>query len=367
MMLAGGVAHDFNNLFQTIHGNLEMARELLTDPDRAYRALERALQSLEKANLLSQRMLDYSGRGSSQSLPIDLGDLVRMHSTLFSNLTGPGTEIRYRIPNDLPAIEGDPEQLLQVLNALVTNAEEAFEEGSGTITIALEEADPQAEGSWVEPPPSARSLVLSVADTGRGMDPDTLARLFDPFFTTKEHGRGLGMASALGILKGHHAGLHVQSRQGEGTLFRLAFPLRPVGPEPLVPLSTSAIVALRNGPVLLVDDDPGVRATGAEILKDFLNYQVLTAKDGREALEVFRQHADTISVILMDATMPHMSGSEAFQAIKALRPEAKAILCSGYSDETGHKLMKEFGFLSFLKKPYSIKDLQDALERALRG
>ena len=197
------------------------------------------------------------------------------------------------------------------------------------------------------------------------MASETVAKLFDPFFTTKEHGRGLGLASALGILKGHQAGLQVWSRPGQGASFRLAFPFRVAGPEPLAPPSTSAIVTLRNGFILLVDDDPGVRATAAEILTDFLNYRVLIARDGREAVAVYQQHADTISVILMDATMPNMTGSEAYQAIKAIHPEAKAILCSGYSDETGNKLVQEFGFLGFLKKPYSIKDLQDALEKAL--
>jgi PAS domain S-box-containing protein len=368
MMLAGGVAHDFNNLFQTIQGNLEMAKELLVDPERARRALERALQSLEKANVLSQRMLDYSGKGSSQSLPIDLSELVRLHSTLFSNLTGPDTEIKYRVPSGLPSIEGDPEQLLQVLNALITNANESLEGAKGTIIIALEEwpEDLPPEGVWVEPPPAAQALVLSVSDNGRGMTPETIGKLFDPFFTTKEPGRGLGLASALGILKGHQAGLQLQSTSGKGTLIRLAFPVRLARPELETPLSTSAIVALRDGFVLLVDDDPGVRSTGAEILKDFLNYQVLTARDGREAVDVFTRHADTISVILMDATMPNMTGSEAYQVIKTIRPGAKAILCSGYSDETGNKLVKEHGFQGFLKKPYSIKELQDALEKATR-
>jgi len=110
-----------------------------------------------------------------------------------------------------------------------------------------------------------------------------------------------------------------------------------------------------------------VRSTGAEILKDFLGYQVLTARDGREAVKVFQQYSDAISVILMDATMPNMTGSEAYAAIKALQPGARAILCSGYSDETGNKLVKECGFLGFLKKPYSIKELQDALEKAIRA
>ena len=368
-MLAGGIAHDFNNLFQAIQGNLEMAKELLVDPERAKRALERALQSLDKANTLSQKMLDYSGKGSSQTLRVDVGELVRMHSTLFSNLTGPETKLEYRIPAGLSPIEGDPEQLLQVLASLVTNAEEAFRTGRGSIRIAVEEGGTQlaSQDPWVEPLPFGPVVLLTVSDTGCGMAPETMGRLFDPFFTTKEHGRGLGLASALGILKAHRAGLQVQSSPGKGSSFRIAFPVRTTGAVPAPPLTTSTIAALREGFVLLVDDDPGVRSTGSEILKDFLGYQVLTARDGREAVKVFQQYSDAISVILMDATMPNMTGSEAYAAIKALQPGARAILCSGYSDETGNKLVKECGFLGFLKKPYSIKELQDALEKAIRA
>lgn len=368
-MLAGGIAHDFNNLFQTIQGNLEMAKELLVDPERAKRALERALQSLDKANILSQKMLDYSGKGSSQTLRVDVGELVRMHSTLFSTLTGPGTKLEYRIPARLSPIEGDPEQLLQVLASLVTNAEESFRAGKGSIRIAVEEGGKElsSQDPWVEPPPSGPVVLLTVSDTGCGMAPEAMGRLFDPFFTTKEHGRGLGLASTLGILKAHRAGLQFHSSPGEGSSFRIAFPVQTTVAVPALPHSTSATAALRKGFVLLVDDDPGVRSTGAEILKDFLGCQVLTARDGREAVKVFQQNSDAISVILMDATMPNMTGSEAYEAIKTLHPGARAILCSGYSDEIGNKLVKECGFAGFLKKPYSIKELQDAMEQATQG
>lgn len=366
-ILAGGIAHDFNNLFQTIQGNLEMALELSSDPDRARRATERALQSLSRAKALSQQMLDYSGKGSSTFTAVDLAELVRMHSTLLATLTGPDTEIVYRIQDGLPAVEGDPSQILQVLTSLLANADEALEGAKGTVTVSLAElrTEDRTDGAWVEPPPEGRTVVLSVADSGTGMTAQTLGRLFDPFFTTKEPGRGLGLASALGILKSHRAGLRVWSAPGQGSLFRAAFAMRPADLPLAFAAPPLAPAVSRNGYVLLVDDDPGVRATGSEILSDFLEYQVLVAKDGREAVSVFERHADEILAILMDATMPNMTGSEAFEAIKVLRPSTRAILCSGYSDETGHKLVKEHGFASFLKKPYSIQDLKEALEQAI--
>ena len=220
-----------------------------------------------------------------------------------------------------------------------------------------------SEGNWVEPPPAGGAVAITVSDTGQGIAPEMVGRLFDPFFTTKETGRGLGLASTLGILRNHHAGLQVRSLPGAGARFRMIFPPLREAKAP-VPAAAPAVrdPAMPRDIILLVDDDAGVRTTGEEVLTDFLHYRVLTAKDGREALEIFRRHADEIALILMDATMPNLSGGETFRAIQALRPDAKAILCSGYGDEMGHKLVQEYGFQGFLKKPYSIQDLKTLLE-----
>ena len=364
ILLAGGLAHDFNNLFQIIQGNLEMGRDLLGDPDRARRAMERALLSLERASLLSQQMLDYAGKGPSRPVPMDLAELVRRHSAFLSSLTAGGTEIRYAFQGGLPPLEGDPQQLLQVLAALITNSDEALGGRPGVITVEVSAAGAQAEGEWIEPLPGTPGAMLTVTDTGCGMTADILQRLFDPFFTTKELGRGLGLASVLGIIRTHQAGLQVHSRPGRGAIFRIAFPATghlTAKPEPL-----PAARPLRlQGYVLLVDDDPGVRVTATQILQEFLGLPVLVARDGEEAVRLYRERADEIAVTLMDATMPNLTGSEAFMAIRAFRPGARAILCSGYSEETGQKLMKEAGFRVFLKKPYSIQDLQRAIGEAL--
>ena len=192
-----------------------------------------------------------------------------------------------------------------------------------------------------------------------------MGKLFDPFYTTKEQGRGLELASALGILKGHQAGLQVLSEPGSGTAFRLAFPIQLTVKEfpvmPAVPAASSS-----TGFILLVDDDEGVRTTATEILQEFLHFQVLVAKNGEEAVATFLRHADSISLILMDSTMPRMGGAEAFEAIRAIRPGAQAVLCSGYSDDTGHEIMNAHGFAGFLKKPYSIKDLKQMMDKVLR-
>jgi PAS domain S-box-containing protein len=362
-MLAAGIAHDFNNLFHTIQGNLEMAEELISDPARTLRALERALQSLDQASKLSQKMLDYSGKSSWKAAPVDFASLVRNHAVLLSDLAG-GAGLRFEIESGLPPIEGDPEQLLQVLSSLITNARESMEGRKGTMSLHIEalSAEERGRGYWVEAPPAGETLAVAVSDSGCGIPPETLSKLFDPFFTTKEPGRGLGLASTLGILKGHSAGLQVLSETGKGTTFRMAFPLGSSSSEPVEPAVTEVPLAAQF--VLLVDDDDSVRRTASEILKDLLHRQVIEARDGKEAVAVFQQHAETISVILMDATMPYLSGAEAFEAIKAIRPGTRAILCSGYSDDMGNEIVKTHGFVGFLKKPYSIKDLKHMLEKA---
>ncbi len=359
--MAGGIAHDFNNLFQAIQGNLEVASLETTPPVAARVAVVRALKVLAKASALAHRMLDVSGKGFRRSEALDLN---RMVQECLEGRRGAG--IRFDPGEDLPGVEGDPAQLCEVLDGLVANAREALGEAGGLIRITtrvqhLGEGDP-ASGHWIHPPASAGPLVcLAVEDAGSGMTREVLDRAFDPFFSTYRPGRGLGLATALGILKGHGAGLWVRSAPGSGTTIRLLFP--PAGavepaPEPVpVPRGRRAI--------LLVDDDEDLQETLAEYLRDTLGYTVFQARDGIEAVELHRRERDAVGLILMDATMPRMSGPDAFRAIRGEDPGAQAILCSGFSEEAGTKVAREFGFLEFLKKPFSLKVLQDHIARVV--
>gem|GEM_PF-5569480 len=225
-LMAGGVAHDFNNLFQAVQGNLELA--LLKAPDGGIKApVDRALKILDKASLLTHRMLEYSGRSFRHSEILALNKLVQ---DCLRSLADPGGQrIEFLGQAGLPEIEGDGKQLAQVLTGLVLNAQESLGPCGGTVQVRTElrRDDPgPAPGLWIHPPPEgAAAVCLSVSDNGSGMSPEVLERAFDPFFTTHRHGRGLGLSAALGILRTHNAGLWVDTAAGRGTTFRIHFPV----------------------------------------------------------------------------------------------------------------------------------------------
>ena len=359
--MAGGIAHDFNNLFQAIQGNLEVASMETTAPGAARASVARALKVLAKASVLAHRMLDVSGKGFRRSETLDLN---RMVQDCLAGRGGAG--IRFEPAAGLPVVEGDMGQLCEVLDGLVANAKEALGETGGTIRIAtrvqdIGEGDP-ASGHWIHPPASAGPLVcLAIEDAGSGMTREVLDRAFDPFFSTYRPGRGLGLSTALGILKGHGAGLWVRTAPGSGTTIRLLFP------PAAAPAPEAAADSAPSGKraILLVDDDEDLQETLAEYLRETLGYTVFQARDGLEAVEIHRRERAVLGLILMDATMPRMSGPDAFRAIREEDPEARAILCSGFSEEAGTKVAREYGFLEFLKKPFPLQVLQEHIARVV--
>lgn len=369
-VMAGGVAHDFNNLFQSIQGQLEMAMRCLTDPSRVARALANSQKSLARAAYLAGRILDYSGRGLWKPRPIELGAFLDQHR---KHLAAQAGKARFdlQVPRDLPDLEGDPEQILQVLSSLVSNASEALNGHEGTIRlsvrrVAMREEDRQV-GYWAAPFGGAEALCVEVSDTGPGIPSGILGRIFDPFFTTKEMGRGLGLAAVVGILRSGEAGIQVLNVRGGGASFRLYFALRGTTGAPVEPAPASPPPDAARGAILLVDDDEDLRETLVEVLGEVLHVPVREARDGLEAVEIYRQDPGAIALVLMDATMPRLGGGEAFEAIKQINPAARAILISGFSQRMGQEEVRRHGFSAFLKKPFSLADLKQAIDVALTG
>lgn len=363
-LMASGIAHDFNNLFQSVQGNLELALASPSDPVRVGASLERALRILGEAASLSRKMLDFSGLGFRKAVPTDLRDLLHAQLEALRQDLLPGIRLEAELAERLPPVNADPEQLGQVVSGLVANASEAVG-ASGTIGLVLRqerltERDLQ-EGFWVEPPPAQEGVSLLVSDTGPGIPSEILGRIFDPFFSTKAAGRGLGLSATLGILRNHHAGLQVVSSP-QGSTFRICF--EPVRLGETCELAPRADARPAARTILLVDDDADLREVVSEGLRDVLGYDVLTAQDGMEAVEAYQRQPDRIALILMDAVMPRLSGGQAFEAIKQSHPGAKAILCSGFGDELGREAVERHGFLGFLKKPFSLKELGEVIERA---
>ena len=363
-LMAGGIAHDFNNLFQGIQGNLEIAR--LKAGDAALQApLDRALKILDKASLLTHRMLEFSGKGFRSSETLALNLLVQECLRPFMELGEP--RIQFSGQAGLPRIEGDAKQLTQVLTGLVLNARESLGAKGGAIQVRAElclgEAI-DAPGVWIHPPPPGPAAVcLVVEDNGSGMTREVLERAFDPFFTTHRPGRGLGLSAALGILRTHNAGLWVDTAKGRGTTFRIHFAPCPEA-ESRGQAAESADQRVERKTILLVDDDEDLQETLAEFLREDLGYPVLQARDGLEAVELYRRERERIGLVLMDSTMPRLSGPEALQAILAFAPEARAILCSGGSEETW-RAAGATGFQGYLRKPFLLRTLQETLLRVL--
>jgi CheY-like chemotaxis protein len=254
---------------------------------------------------------------------------------------------------------------------LITNASEAIGDQSGVITLSTGERAFDAQDlrhSRIENvPPAGRFVVLEVSDTGCGMEEATQQRLFEPFFSTKATGRGLGMSAILGIVRGHGGALFVESGINRGTTIRILFPVLE-GPRAERAGSSGAIAhggaaPAMSGTVLVVDDEDIVRKVCKGMVES-LGMRVLTASDGREAVEVFRQNADGICCVLLDLTMPNMDGMAAFRELVRIRPGVKVVLSSGYTEQDSTRRLTGQGLAGFIQKPYSLSKLREALEKA---
>ena len=365
-VLAGGIAHDFNNLLTAILANLNLAQMTIPEDSRTAHYLKNMETTVLRAADLTRQMLAYSGRGTFVVQSLDLNQVSQEISQLLKATISKKVEIRFALHPELPYIDADIAQVQQVLMNLVTNASEAIGDQEGTITIstgteALDQPaiDAYFPGQDLKP---GFFVVLIVADTGCGMEPETREHIFEPFFTTKFSGRGLGLSALRGILKGHHAGIRIESEPGQGSLFRIHFPigkgLPPKGSESPNPASESS----PTGTILLVDDEPEVLSSTSAILGQ-IGYKVIEARDGLEALDRFRQSIDEISLVLLDLTMPRMNGHETLRELQKLRPGVKVILCSGYHEQEAMKETRLGDFVGFLHKPFRLRDLQTALQK----
>jgi PAS domain S-box-containing protein len=369
-VLAGGIAHDFNNLLTGILGNASLLKEMIPTAHSSG-LLQNVIRASERAAQLSRQMLAYSGRGQFSVQPIDLSRQVREFVNFIETTVSKNVAIRLRVGDSLPVVEGDEGQLQQVIMNLVVNASEAIGDRDGWVEVSTRfEKTVSPLVSDLLPSqelPPGEYVVLQVSDNGAGMDDATRAKIFDPFFTTKFTGRGLGLAAVLGIIRGHRGTVRVSSHPGVGTCFQVYFPASTRTIErSLSALSNDSIHG--SGTVLIVDDEEIVRMAARTVLESF-GYTVLEAKDGREALRVYERHIGEISVVLLDMTMPIMSGVETLQHMLKLDPEAVVIATSGYNES---EAMQIFGssIAGFIQKPFTAPDLgrkiKSACERTAR-
>lgn len=363
-VLAGGIAHDFNNILTGIIGNAELALMKLDPESPVLENLARIETAAARAADLARQMLAYSGKGRFIIESIDLNRLVEEMGHMLEVSISKKAVLRYSLAKPLPAVNVDATQVRQIIMNLVINAAEAIGDRSGVIAITtgyLECNETCLQEFWLtDPIPAGLYVSLEIADSGCGMEKDTLARIFDPFFTTKFTGRGLGMAAVLGIVRGHKGAIKVCSEPGKGSSFKV---LLPAGEKPAEMFNGN--IAVDNwrgsGIALLVDDEETVRAIGAEMLRK-LGFEVVTACDGREAVELFKT-GKAISVVILDLTMPRMDGEQCFSELRKLDPDVRVIMSSGFSE---HEVTQKFvgkELAGFVQKPYKLSALQEVIKK----
>jgi len=369
-VLAGGIAHDFNNLLVGLMGNTGLALATMSPDDPAREYLHGIDVAAARAADLCSQMLAYSGKGHFVVEPVYLGALVDEMVHLIEAGITKNASIRIDFADDLPVVEADATQIRQIVMNLITNASEALDEAGGTITITgrkvvCDHEDLRALDASGEATPGTFA-VIEVSDDGCGMAPDALEQIYEPFFSTKFTGRGLGLAAVLGIVRGHRGAISVRSELGRGTTFRVYLPGTTELPATLATPEPTAIESGQGGAVLFVDDNPLVRNLGRTILRT-AGYSTVVASDGAEAIERFRAGIDRISCVVLDLTMPGMSGHEVHTALRQMRTNLPIVISSGYdeSDVVGEFVDGELA--GFLQKPYRPQDLISTVNAALAG
>jgi PAS domain S-box-containing protein len=369
-VLAGGVAHEFNNLLVGILANSSFAVAELPAGSEVRAAVEDVRTAAQKARDLTQQLLAYSGRGRFTVGPVDLNRLAgEMMALVTPALEKKARLVRVLAPV-LPEVEGDVGQLGQVIMSLLTNGADALPAAGGTVTlrtgvVQLERmalahfhgSDGFPEGTFVS---------LEVEDDGAGMDELTRARIFEPFFTTKFTGRGLGLPAALGILRGHHGAVRVESEPGRGSHITVILPPRRaaavVAPAPAPEVRPAPAI---GRPVVLVADDEDVVRRAARRSLERAGFEVLEASDGQQAVERFAAEGARISCILLDLTMPGMGGEAALAAIRERCQDVPVVLTSGFSDRDEASAEASDPRVGFLPKPFGPSDLVAAVRAAM--
>jgi signal transduction histidine kinase/CheY-like chemotaxis protein len=367
-VLAGGIAHDFNNLLAVIMGNASFVLQDISQITTARECLQEIMGASNRAADLCRQMLAYAGKGKMLVQSIDLSSLTNEMVGLLKSSISKSAILNLDIEPNLPAINGDATQMQQIVMNLVINASEALGDGNGMIHVSTGSMECSAaylRGACLEGNPEAGSYVwIEVCDTGSGIDAEAQAHIFEPFFTTKFTGRGLGLSAVRGILQSHHGFLTLRSQPGQGSTFRVSFPAeKQKAAIPETPVVTPTHWK-GSGTILLVDDEDSVRATGKKLL-EWLGFQVLTARDGLDALKVYSEKGQNITLVLLDLTMPRLGGEETLRELRRINPQVRVVLSSGYAESEIAPRFADKGLTGILEKPFSIAQMQSHLRDAL--
>ncbi|MFA7402564.1 MAG: PAS domain-containing protein [Pelobacteraceae bacterium] len=368
-VLAGGVAHDFNNILTIILGHCYVLEEELESGISGKDHVQQIEAAATRAAELCHQMLAYAGQSPQVKVWVNLWMLVDDVVKMLSSAIKKNVTIEHDISRDVLVITGDNAQIQQVVMNLIINAAEAIGDKNGTIRVVLgkkivieEQDESDFLGNAIQP---GRYACLEVSDTGCGIDEETRKRIFEPFFTTKFTGRGLGMSAVLGIIKSHGGVLQLASTPGVGTTFKVYFPL----PDETytveaVPAYEKTPLAKVSGTILLVDDEVEIRAIDS-ILLNTMGFSVITALNGREALDIFSLHESEIDSVLLDLIMPEMGGLETYRFLRAVSPDVPIVFCSGYDIEAISAVVETDDHAEVVKKPFKPDQLREVLLKVM--
>ena len=365
--LAGGIAHDFNNLLQVVLGYTELVLADEDLPDGLKNDLGKVLLSARNGADLVQRLLTFSRKTETKPLNLDLNKRIRQTQKFLERTIPKMIHIELVLTDDLDRIHADPIQIDQVLMNLAVNARDAMPEG-GRLVIETSNVFLDEEGGkallGVKP---GDYVLLTVSDTGHGMDKETLGHVFEPFYTTKEAGKGtgLGLAMVYGIVHQHGGYITCHSEPGEGTTFKIYFPAVEMEISPDV-AATGIMQAFGTGTILLVDDEEFIRDLGRRILERS-GYTVLTAANGKEALDLYNRKREKISLVILDLIMPEMGGRQCLEELLRIDPKARVLIASGYSADGPTKDALQGGAKGFVSKPFDIRRLLQTVSKVLDG
>jgi len=365
--LAGGVAHDFNNLLTVIRGNSDLLLDREGTDNFQKRCLDQIQKAANRAVSMTRQLLAFSRMQVLQPRILELNGIVTEMGKMLPRLIGEHIEYSFLPDHNLASIKADPGQIEQVILNLAVNARDAMPNGGSLVlrtqNIVVSEAD-----AAIRPPMNPGAYVLlSVTDTGHGMDDATKVHIFEPFFTTKEVGKGtgLGLATVYGVVKQSGGFIWLISSPGKGTTFEIYLPqasgvvAKPEAEEKRSPAPQGSET------ILVVEDEAGVRELASQFLR-VKGYTVLEAQDGQEALEIARQYAETIHLLLSDMVMPKMNGGELAARLKVIRPEIRLAFMSGYSEFSRGDLVQDFPEAPVIQKPFSPASLVDVVRKALK-
>ncbi|HMA95330.1 MAG TPA: ATP-binding protein [Polyangiaceae bacterium] len=362
-VLAGGVAHDFNNLLSGIVGNAEFAlrRVPRAAPIELTQCIEEIREFAGEATQLSRQMLAYAGRRSLAVGAVDVNVEINEALKLLHSTVEAQALLRLELADEVPQVKADRIQLRQVITNLVLNALESMQGSRGTLIIGTSsvEFDRTELLQWGVPDGVVEGnyVVIDVSDTGSGIPDDLKERIFEPFFSTKSPGRGMGLAASLGIMRSHHGWLGVDSTPGQGTRFRVFLPAKDESRESVRRLTPVDLKPVRAGKILLIDDEVAVRVVTNRLLVD-LGQRVITAESGRRGIELFREQHSTIDLVLLDLTMPELTGAQVLDELRRIRKDVSVVVTSGFHPSNASDLLSLPNVVGFLEKPHNTANLE---------